>query len=135
MKTLIIISGAFLFAFSMGGYAQTEAPAFRDIHLDSSDSIHFDYYKTGAIKCETRYHSGKKEGVEVEYFESGKKKSETPFKNGKKQGWVKIWDEKGKLVYNVWWYNGVVMPPGKGKIDNKNLKLFPDSELLLQKRR
>ena len=42
-----------------------------------------DYYRSGALRCETPYVDGKKHGIDKGYYETGALKWEVPYKNGK----------------------------------------------------
>gem|GEM_PF-2086017 len=59
--------------------------------------VEYEYYPTGNIMWEKRYHDGKLNGTRKEYYMNGKLKSKQTFKNGRCDGIVEELYENGAI--------------------------------------
>ena len=53
------------------------------------------------MQSEDEYKNNRLDGTSVTYFENGVKRSVAHFKNGKKNGQAQVFDENGKLVWEM----------------------------------
>jgi antitoxin component YwqK of YwqJK toxin-antitoxin module len=64
------------------------------------------YFENGSVKEKGTYTLDKKTGIWERYHASGKKMMLERFKNGIRHGWCFAYDEAGKEIAKVYYYNG-----------------------------
>lgn len=64
------------------------------------------YFENGALKEKGTYTLNKKTGIWERYHTTGKKMMLERFKNGIRHGWCYAYDESGKEIAKVYYYNG-----------------------------
>ena len=65
-----------------------------------------EYYKSGQLKVETNYKSGKRNGMSIYFYENGQLIAEVNYKNDKQDGITKIYWESGEIAYIDTYKNG-----------------------------
>jgi uncharacterized protein len=65
-----------------------------------------EYYSNGNVKLVENYYYSSLDGKTESYYENGKKRFEKSFKKGQEHGWFKYYDNTGKLIKSVLYYNG-----------------------------